>query len=239
MTSPCPDDPPSPDQRSKPRRWSRGALIGLVAAGVILADQLTKTWALHHTYPPRHVFASLWLELTFNTGAAFGLGRGVTPVVEAGVIVLVAGLLLGARRAARRGSLSEARAIGLLVGGALSNLADRLVRHIPGHPGAVVDWIEVAQVGGHQYWPVFNIADASIVVGAILLAWRLVVRSGRERAATPPRAAVPRPTAPPPSETAAGCAQRPGAPPARSGTDRDRPYPPTSTAAPVESPLPE
>ena len=178
---------PSSGGRPSSRFWSRVALTGVVAALVVAADQLTKTWALHHAYPPRHVFASLWLELTFNTGAAFGLGRGVTPVVEAAVVVLLAVLVLGARRAARRGTASEALALGLLLGGAVSNLSDRLLRHIPGHPGAVIDWIEVARVGGHEYWPVFNLADASIVVGAILLAWRLLVRPGSERAADLPR----------------------------------------------------
>ena len=229
MTAPNPDHRPGPDQRSSPGSWYRGALGGLVAAGVIVADQLTKSWALQHTYPPRHVFASLWLELTFNTGAAFGLGKGVTPVVEAGVILLVAGLLVGARRTVRRGSLSEALAIGLLVGGALSNLADRLVRHIPGHPGAVVDWIEVAQVGGHQYWPVFNVADASVVVGAIILAWRLVVRSGREREPLHPRVSA---TGAGSSDGSRQCAPRPGA-------DDDRPFPSTAESAPVDSPRSE
>jgi signal peptidase II len=225
MTPPNPDHRPGTDRRSSPGSRSRAAITVLVAAGVIVADQLTKTWALKHTYPPRHVFASLWLELTFNTGAAFGLGKGVTPVVEAGVIVLVVGLLLGARRTARRGSLSEALAIGLLVGGALSNLADRLLRHIPGHPGAVVDWIEVAQVGGHQYWPVFNLADASVVVGAILLAWRLVVRSGRERERLGPQ--VP--------ETGAGAPDGHGDPSKRSVAEDDRLSRSTTEAVPGRS----
>jgi signal peptidase II len=148
-----------------------------VAAVVVVADQLTKSWALHHTVVPHHVVWTLWVELTFNPGAAFGLGRGVTPVVEAAVIVLVVVLLFAARRTARRGRAIEAVALGLLVGGALGNLGDRAFRHLPGHPGAVVDWIDIAQVGGHEYWPVFNLADASIVVGAILLAVRLSLQT--------------------------------------------------------------
>ena len=229
MTSQAPYRPPGPDQRPAARFWSRVALTGLVAAVVVSADQLTKSWALQHTYPPRHVFASLWLELTFNTGAAFGVGKGVTPVVEAGVIALVAGLLLGARRAAKRGSLSEAFALGLVVGGALSNLADRLLRHVPGHPGAVVDWIEVAQVHGHQYWPVFNVADASIVVGAILLAWRLVVRSGRERAPGPAR----------PAAATGDAADGGSAAVARLDGEDGGPPRSTATAAPAVAPRPE
>lgn len=139
----------------------------------MVADQLTKSWALGLPPAGRHVLGTLWLVLTYNPGAAFGLGKGATPVVEAAVIVLIAALVVAARRNARRGRSTEALALGLLVGGALSNLGDRVFRTIPGHPGAVVDWIDVAQVGRHEYWPVFNVADACVVVGAILLAWRL------------------------------------------------------------------
>lgn len=182
-SDPRPSTPEAPARRGAGRTGPLGVLTAVVAAVVIVVDQLTKSWALHHTAPPQHVVGPLWLELTFNPGAAFGLGKGVTPVVETAVIILVAILLLGARRSARRGDRLEALALGLLVGGALGNLGDRLFRHLPGHPGAVIDWIEVAQVRGHEYWPVFNLADASIVVGAILLAWRLSVRPARHRAA--------------------------------------------------------
>ncbi|MGH9095475.1 MAG: signal peptidase II, partial [Acidimicrobiales bacterium] len=77
-------------------------LLG-VAAVVVAFDQVTKTWALRHLVlgQPRHVFGPLsWLR-TFNTGAAFGIGGAVTPVVVAVVAVLVAGLLLFGRRASR------------------------------------------------------------------------------------------------------------------------------------------
>ncbi|MHB1928752.1 MAG: signal peptidase II [Acidimicrobiales bacterium] len=167
-------------QRRDGRRVVSGGAVTVGAgAVVVVADQLTKSWALHHTVVPRHVLWTLWLELTFNSGAAFGLGRGATPVVEAAVVVLVALLVLAARRNARRGTRVEGLALGLLVGGALSNLGDRLFRRLPGHPGAVVDWIDAAQVGRHEYWPVFNVADACVVVGAILLAWRLSRRPAR------------------------------------------------------------
>ncbi len=155
----------------------RGGLI-VAAAAVVTADQLTKSWALHHTAVPRHVVGPVWLELTFNEGVAFGLGRGITPLIETVVVALVVALVIGARRAARGGSRLEVLALGLLLGGAVSNLGDRLLRHLPGHPGAVVDWIEVARFGRHEYWPVFNLADASIVVGAALLAWCLALHSG-------------------------------------------------------------
>ncbi len=166
-------------QRRERRTVSGGVATVLAGASVIVVDQLTKSWALRHTVVPHHVVWTLWLELTFNPGAAFGLGRGATPVVESAVVVLIALLVLAARRNARRGTRVEGLALGLLVGGALSNLGDRLFRHLPGHPGAVIDWIDAAQVGRREYWPVFNVADACVVVGAILLAWRLSKRGQR------------------------------------------------------------
>jgi signal peptidase II len=161
----------------------RRRLAVAVAAVVVVADQVTKTWALH--LPPttiggqpafgRHVVASLYLELTFNSGAAFGLGSGVTPIVEGVVGVLVAALLLIGRRALLPG-VGASVGLGLIVGGAVGNLSDRVFRH---HGGAVIDFINVAQFNRHEYWPVFNVADACIVVGAILLAFRYARTPGR------------------------------------------------------------
>jgi signal peptidase II len=148
----------------------------VVAAVVVTADQVTKTWALH--LPPtsiggnpaygRHVAGTIYFDLTFNLGAAFGLGRGVTPIVEAVVVVLLVTLLIAGRKTSRRTGLVTSIGLGMVVGGAVGNLSDRVFRH---HGGAVIDFINVAQVNRHEYWPVFNVADACIVVGAILLAY--------------------------------------------------------------------
>ncbi len=143
-------------------------ILGLAVAGVVVAaDQITKTWAEDNLPSPRHVWGTLWVELTYNSGAAFSLGRGVTPVVVAVVILLVAGLLVFGRTATRRVGPVTAAGIGLLVGGAVGNLVDRVVRH---NHGAVVDFIDIAQFGDHARWPIFNVADASIVIGAIVVA---------------------------------------------------------------------
>lgn len=88
------------------------------------------------------------------------------------VSVAVVGLFLAAL-AVRRPSL--ALAVGLVVGGAASNLGDRLFRHLD---GAVIDWIYT------RYWPTFNLADASIVIGSVLLVVLLV---RREAVSPPPR----------------------------------------------------
>lgn len=150
--------------------WGRRLLIPGVAALVIAVDQVTKTLALDHLNParPTHVVGTVYLELTFNSGAAFSMGAGVTPIVEAAVVVLIVGLLLYARRTSRSAPAPVSVGLGLLLGGALSNLGDRLFRDLPVR-GSVVDFIRAV-----SWWPVFNVADASIVIGVIVLVltWR-------------------------------------------------------------------
>ncbi|MGH9059697.1 MAG: signal peptidase II, partial [Acidimicrobiales bacterium] len=72
--------------------------------------------------------------------------------------------------------------LGLLLGGAVGNLVDRLVRH---HHGGVVDFIDAVRIGGTDYWPIFNVADAAIVVGAVglVLLYSLASREQAEHAA--------------------------------------------------------
>ena len=155
-----------------------------MAAGVVAADQTSKTWALHHLVPSghygpdgRHVVGPVWLLLTFNSGAAFSLGRGATPVVEAVVVVLVVCLLVFSRRASETAGVPLAVGLGLLLGGAAGNLSDRLFRHIPAHPGAVIDFVDAVRIGTHDRWPVFNVADSSIVVGVAILVVSYIRRS--------------------------------------------------------------
>lgn len=137
----------------------RLALGGAVAALVVVVDQVTKTWALNALDEgPRHLVWTLQFNLSFNSGAAFGLGQGLAPVLVAVAVVLLV-VLLGMGRAA--GTTAPAlAAFGLVIGGAAGNLADRLFR---GHGGAVVDFVDL------QWWPIFNVADAAITCGAILL----------------------------------------------------------------------
>jgi len=156
--------PGAPSERSHPGPAPavRRASILAVAAIVVAVDQASKTWALHRLSDGRtiHLVWTLRLALTFNSGAAFGLGRGVTPLLVAAAIVLMVLLVGLGRDASRRASAVSVLAMGLLLGGAAGNLVDRLVRH---HGGAVIDFIDL------KWWPVFNVADASIVCGALLL----------------------------------------------------------------------
>lgn len=171
---------------SRPPGGRRLIAVPLVAAAVVAADQVSKTWALHHALG-RHVLWTVWFDLTVNSGAAFGLGTGVTPVVEAAVVVVVIGLLVMGRRVARASSWPMSVALGLIVGGAAGNLTDRAFRHIPHHPGAVIDFIAVARVGQHDWWPVFNVADSCIVIGAFVLALSISRRGrGSQPADGPP-----------------------------------------------------
>lgn len=139
-------------------RRAPAAVIGAVAALVVAVDQLTKSWAVA-TLADRdiHVVWTLRLHLVFNSGAAFSFGTGNPWLFAAAAAVLVAGMFWWGRGVRSRRVLV---ALGCIVGGALGNLADRLLR---GHGGAVVDWIDL------QWWPVFNVADASIVLGAVAL----------------------------------------------------------------------
>jgi signal peptidase II len=148
---------------------ARRLAVPVVAAAVTVGDQVSKTWALHHASSPRHVIWTLWFDLTFNSGAAFGVGRGVTPLVEAGVFLVVAALVIMGRRAAWGNSWPVVIALGLILGGAAGNLGDRFFRHVPGHSGGVVDFIAAARVGQHDWWPVFNVADSAIVIGVIVI----------------------------------------------------------------------
>jgi signal peptidase II len=133
-----------------------------IAAVVVVVDQLTKHWALNALDNGRVVdlVGSLRFNLAFNTGMAFSQGEGVGRIVPILAISVVAALLMAVGRSSSRWF---SVGVGLIVGGSLSNVIDRLFRGDGWFDGAVVDFIDV------QWWPVFNIADAAIVVGAVLL----------------------------------------------------------------------
>src|SRR5206468_3657779 len=117
----------------------------------VLLDQVTKTWALH-VLATRDIdlFWTFELRLTRNTQAAFNLGLsgGLMAVVAIGVVIVF--LAMGRYVDSRVGVLS----LGLVLGGALGNVADRAFRAPGGFlGGAVVDFIDPG------WWPVFNVAD--------------------------------------------------------------------------------
>lgn len=139
-------------------------LLAVVAVAVIAADQVSKWWALENVADRTiGVVWTLQLHVTRNTGAAFSMfGQGGWGPVIGVVALAVVGLLVWQGRTIT--SRTGAVALGLILGGALGNLADRLFRAHDGVlNGAVVDFIDL------QWWPVFNVADAGVVVGSILL----------------------------------------------------------------------
>lgn len=125
-------------------------------------DRLTKAWAeaaLAGRPPMRVVPGVLHLRFTTNPGGAFGLFGGQPWLFLATTLVVCLAIVLSAPRI--RGRLNAA-GFGLILGGALGNLTDRILRG-PGFSGRVVDFIDL------QVWPVFNLADSAIVVGAALV----------------------------------------------------------------------
>jgi len=140
-------------------------LLAIVAAGVVAVDQLTKWWALN-ALDDRTIDLvwTLRLNLTLNRGAAFGLGTSLGPIIGvAGVIIVIALVRAGRMEA----NLAVHVALGMVAGGALGNLSDRAFRSGHGFMGgAVVDFVDL------QWWPVFNVADAALVCGVILLLLR-------------------------------------------------------------------
>jgi len=160
------DEPAEPLAPTVHPRWPRAVLV--TALFVIVADQLTKWWALERLSNGRliDVIGSLRFNLAFNTGTAFSLGSGLGPFIAVVAVVISLALVWTARSVLKTSSLL---AVGLVVGGALGNFIDRAFRPPRfGNDssflgGAVVDFIDV------QWWPIFNIADAGIVVGGILI----------------------------------------------------------------------
>ena len=139
-------------------------------AGLVLAaDIISKAIVVASLEPGRVVrLAGHYLELTNtrNSGAAFSVGTGATFLFTAVAVVVVVVIL---RTAKRLRSLGWAICLGLLLGGALGNLVDRLLRSPSPFRGEVIDWIQV------PHWPVFNLADSAIVIGgcvAVLLSSR-------------------------------------------------------------------
>jgi signal peptidase II len=153
------DQVPAPTRRA--RRVS--GLTLAIAAVIVVLDQITKHWAVNALADgaARPVVWTLQWNLTFNSGMAFSRGEGWGPVI--GLLAFVVVLVL-ASTSARLGTRLAEVAAGLLIGGAVGNLVDRLFRGDAWMRGAVVDFIDV------QWWPIFNIADIGVTVGAVLFA---------------------------------------------------------------------
>lgn len=156
---------PEPAAAIRPRRV---AMLVVIAVLVVLADLLTKITVvatLQPERPVRVIGGAVYLVLVRNAGAAFSLATGMTWVLT---IVATAVVIAIVRMARRLRSAGWAWGLGLVLGGALGNLIDRIFRAPGVLQGHVVDFVSVILPGGYHY-PVFNVADSCIVTGGILL----------------------------------------------------------------------
>ncbi|HEV7209920.1 MAG TPA: signal peptidase II [Mycobacteriales bacterium] len=162
-------EPPLTDASPVLRRPRRVGVLVSTAVSVFCADLATKTWVVHHFADGHRTVVVpnvLDIQESRNAGAAFGLAAGATLLFSI-VALLVIGYIV--RIAPRLRSRPWAVALGLLLGGAVGNLGDRIFRSPGVLRGQVVDWIHL------HHWPVFNLADSGIVIGgivAVLLATR-------------------------------------------------------------------
>ena len=150
-------------------------LFWIVGGPVIALDILTKLLAVRYLPPhPLKILGDwLTLQLVFNPGAAFGIHVGTYSRWVFLVLAIVALIVLGSMvRQTKPGDHVRLIALGLVCGGAVGNLIDR-IRSSRG----VVDFIDVG-IGVHR-WPTFNVADSAVTVGAFVLAFVLWME-GRE-----------------------------------------------------------
>lgn len=158
-------------------------ILPAVALLVLAADQISKALVVARLALGQSVDLAPWLAPVFsitrtaNTGASFGLFQGTSDILAIIAVAVVVVILLYYRQVPP-GQWPLRAVLGLQLGGALGNLADRLTR------GAVVDFIDV-NFWPLRDWPIFNVADAAIVAGVALLGLMMVLeRRGATRIPT-------------------------------------------------------
>jgi signal peptidase II len=171
--------------RRAPSRRALVTTLAVLAAVVVALDQVSKALAVARLSPERPVPLLgdlLQLRITRNAGAAFSMATGATWLLTVVAVVIVVVVLRSVRRLGSRG---WALALGLLLGGAIGNLVDRLVRDPGVGRGHVVDFIAY----GHLF--IGNVADIAIVAAAVLMALLSVRGIGLDGARVPPRRSAP------------------------------------------------
>jgi len=159
---------------SAARPWRAPLLIALA---VVVVDQLTKHWALN-ALADDHIIEVVWtlqFNLAFNSGMAFSRGQGFGPYIAVAATVVIVWLLISLRGG---GTKLGAFGMGCLIGGAAGNLIDRMFRGDAWLRGSVVDFIDL------QWFPIFNVADIAVNVGAVALILNSILVS-RSDAAEP------------------------------------------------------
>ena len=162
--------------RERPAPPWQPLMLFLIAVTVILVDHLTKltierTLPLNHSWAPFPEIADLFrLTHVSNTGAAFGLFQGASPVFML-IAVVVGVLIVFYNYTLPAGHMLLRVALGLQLGDATGNLLDRI------RLGHVTDFLDFGA------WPVFNLADTAVVAGVIILGYLMLQEEAAERAA--------------------------------------------------------
>ena len=153
-----------------PRGKWRNVVFALTALLVVAADQLSKIWIRANLDPGESVPETGLFQLTYvqNTGSSFGLFQGqsfaLTIVAFIGIAVILFVVLFISRRFPFLDNRLGKTALGLVLGGAVGNLIDRLNPTLEG----VTDFIDIG------IWPAFNVADSAVTVGVIMFAYSLL-----------------------------------------------------------------
>lgn len=142
----------------------------LIIAAVLIADQASKNWALNSLSDGRTIDLvwTLRFNLVFNSGMAFSKGQGLGRLIGLLAIGVAVWLWFSLRKSTSRLSVIGTS---MLIGGALGNVVDRMFRGEKWLAGAVVDFIDL------QWFPVFNVADSAVTVGAAVLIIASVAKS--------------------------------------------------------------
>jgi signal peptidase II len=154
--------------------WSQWASLGAVAFAAVGADQLTKAIVTNRLdmYDEVHIVGPFSIHHVTNSGIAFGLFSSATSIVIFLTGLAVAWMVYFFARSGSRHPVLPV-ALGLVIGGSVSNLVDRI------RLGHVTDFLDV------RYWPAFNLADTFIVVGVVALLLALILSD--RKAARPQR----------------------------------------------------
>ncbi len=143
-------------------------VVAFVAICVIIIDQVSKSLAESNLASHSvKLVGPLSLQLVYNSGVAFSIGTGNTVLVTVVEMLVILGIILYTRTIKATG---VAVGFGLVIGGALGNIGDRLFRD---NGGSVIDFIHTG------FWPTFNLADSAVVIGIVVIL--LASRSRRER----------------------------------------------------------
>ncbi len=153
---------------SRPQGKWRNVVLGCIGLIVILADQFSKKWIRDNLAIGQSSFDAGFFRIVHvhNTGAAFGIFKNhsftLTIVALVGIVVIMLLVFILHSRWSFLDSMLVMSAVGLVLGGTVGNLIDRI------HLGYVTDFIDF------RVWPAFNVADAAVSIGVLIIAYGII-----------------------------------------------------------------